>query len=214
MTVEEHFARCDELSTLPLRVFTPPTWAESALTDREFLLIDHAHLERKAAQNALSLLHRWPEHLAPETWVRNLSEIARDESSHLRLVLRLLNKADISFERHHRNDYAQGLREHIRFGEADRELLDRLIVSALIEARSCERFHLLAAALPDDELGKLYRGLWSSEKDHYLQFLELSQLVVGAQEVAARWDLFLNFEAQVIQRQPAGPRIHSWVGAE
>jgi tRNA 2-(methylsulfanyl)-N6-isopentenyladenosine37 hydroxylase len=90
-------------------------------------------------------------------------------------------------------------------------LVDRLLVSSLIEARSCERFHLLGQAIreTDLELGKLYRGLWASEHGHYLSFLQLAQQLLPTDEVETRWEVMLGEEGKIIQSQPPGARMHS-----
>lgn len=196
---------------LPLRVFTPAGWAQMVLEKPLELLSDHAHLEKKAAANALALLQRWPEGKAPEKWVKELSEVARDEAQHLALVLRIIEQRNGSLSKMHRNQYMGDLRKHMRSGQGDKELLDKLLISALIEARSCERFHLLAEASGEAELRKLYKGLWSSEKGHFQSFIGLAKEFLPESEVDQRWDWFLDREAEVIQSQPAEIRIHAWV---
>lgn len=201
-----------ELSELPLQARTPYEWAKQVLKDPAKLLNDHAHLEKKAAANALQLIQRWPDHRPGETWSRELGSIARDEAQHLALVLKLLTQFGGSFTKWHRNPYAQGLRELVRHGRAEEDLLDRLLVSALIELRSCERFFLLAEAAEDEPLLKLYRGLWSSEKNHYLAFLRLAEEVSPRAAVNERWIWFLEREAEVIRKQSTDCALHSWVG--
>ena len=132
------------LDELPLLYRTPDEWAAIALGDPLSLLNDHAYLEKKAASNALELLNRWPEPAPPEEWTLTLSAIASDEAAHLSSVVRLLSERGGRLERTHRNEYANQLRQHVRKGRGSAELLGRLIVSALIELRSCERFNLLA----------------------------------------------------------------------
>lgn len=203
-----------ELQALPLRVNTPPAWAEQALAgDRMALLNDHAHLEKKAASNALELLHRWPDPVPPENWVKAMTTVARDEVEHLALVTRLISRRGGRLTKNHRNPYANALRELVRLGEGTVELMDRLMVSALIEARSCERFALLAEACTDDrELRKLYGNLWASEHGHYRIFIDLAEQVVPAKIVKSRWNQMLDAEAEIIRSQSPGPRMHSWPG--
>jgi tRNA-(ms[2]io[6]A)-hydroxylase len=198
-------------STLPLRYATPPQWATQVLEHPLDLLSDHAHLEKKAAANALELLNRWPAEVPPERWVGVMTAVARDEVEHLAVVCRLLERRGGKLSRQHRNEYAARLRSLVRMGKGPDEIIDRLQVSSLIEARSCERFKLLGDACSDAELRKLYKGLWASEHGHYLTFLELSRLVAGAKRADRRWDELLDAEAEIIARQPPGARMHSGV---
>src|SRR5215218_4335559 len=122
-------------SALPLRYQTPPEWAAAALRQPLELLNDHAHLEKKAAANALELLNRWPEPSPPENWVAAMTAVARDEVEHLAVVSRLLARRGGRLTKQHSNPYAAGLRRLVRQGKGPAELVDRLMVSALIEAR-------------------------------------------------------------------------------
>ena len=198
---------------LPLRYSTPPAWAEAVLAQPLPLLNDHAHLEKKAASNALELLNRWPEPNPPENWVAAMTAVARDEVEHLAVVSRLLARRGGRLTRQHANPYAAELHKLVRRGTGPGELVDRLMISALIEARSCERFKLLAAACEDRELAKLYRGLWASEHGHYRTFIQLAEQIQPESVVAKRWDQMLNAEAKLIKAQPAGPRMHSGVAS-
>ena len=101
------------------------------------------------------------------------------------------------------------LRKLVRQGRGIQELADRLLVSALIEARSCERFDRLGEASADPELSKFYRGLISSENGHYQLFVDMAKKVLPPKQVEARWSELLEEEAAVLQAQPSGPRIHS-----
>lgn len=194
---------------LPLRYATPPTWAAAVLAQPLALLNDHAHLEKKAASNALELLNRWPEPNPPENWVAAMTAVARDEVEHLAVVSRLLARRGGRLTRQHGNPYAAELHKLVRRGTGPGELVDRLMISALIEARSCERFKLLAEVCEDKELAKLYKGLWASEHGHYRTFIQLAEKIQPADVVAKRWDEMLDTEAELIEHQPAGPRMHS-----
>ena len=197
---------------LPLRYLTPTGWARHVLARPLELLNDHAHLEKKAAANALELLNRWPEPRPPENWVAAMTAIARDEVEHLATVCRLLARRGGRLTKQHSNRYASDLRALVRQGTGPGELVDRLMVSALIEARSCERFLLLGEACDEDlELRKLYRGLWASEHGHYRTFLQLAEEIEPENWVAKRWDEMLDEEARIIEGQAAGPRMHSGV---
>ncbi|MAD77770.1 MAG: hypothetical protein CMJ51_00180 [Planctomycetaceae bacterium] len=199
---------------LPLLVDTSDRWADMVLEHPEALLNDHAHLEKKAAQNALELLHRWPEPCPPENWVVSMTAVAKDEVEHLALVVRLLARRGGTLTKAHRNDYARALRAEIRPG-GEIETIDRLMVSALIEARSCERFEILSRCCPEEALAKVYRGLWASEKGHYLSFIDLARQVAArtdeADSVEVRWSAMLEAEARIITAQRPGPRMHSWI---
>jgi len=194
---------------LPLRHITPPKWAATVLLRPLELLSDHAHLEKKAAANALEMLNRWPEPSPPENWVAAMTAVARDEVEHLALVCRLLSRRGGRLTKQHTNPYARQLRDLVRQGSGRDELVDRLLVSSLIEARSCERFKLLADACDDAELARLYRGLWASEHGHYRSFLQLAEQIQAPESVGQRWNQMLDAEAQIISRQPSGPRMHS-----
>jgi tRNA-(ms[2]io[6]A)-hydroxylase len=197
----------DKLSTLPLRSRTPVAWGLAVQRHPIELLIDHAFLEKKAANNALELMTRWPGDWLPG-WVDTMTQVARDEAAHLAQVTRILTRRGGRLSRIHKNPYANELRLLVRKGE-NAELLDRLFVSALIEARSCERFGILAVTADDPELGALYGSLFSSELGHYRVFLKLACEIGSRDEVDTRWNEMLTAEAQILARQPAGPRIHS-----
>jgi len=174
------------------------------------LLDDHAHLERKAATNAMDLLNRWPQPEPPLGWVTTLASIARDETDHLFKVSKLLAQRGRQLSRFHRSTYASELRQLIRLGQGQDELIDRLLVSALIELRSCERFEILGRLCPDPVLNKMYKALWGSEHNHYRVFLKLArQLQKKRSSVEQRWQELLAQESALIQAQPSGPRLHS-----
>jgi tRNA-(ms[2]io[6]A)-hydroxylase len=192
---------------LPLLSRTAPGWGKRALEDPIALLIDHAFLEMKAAQNAMELMTRWPTEWTPG-WVEAMTSVAKDEASHLAQVTRLLIRRGGEMERGHKSYYASDLRRLVRGGKQG-ETLDRLCVSALIEARSCERFAVLAAEAEDEELAAFYKALHSSEMGHYKVFLKLAQKMAPKDEVAERWQTLLEAEARIIAAQPPGCRIHS-----
>ena len=197
----------DKAAELPLRSRTPQEWGRAVLAQPLALLADHAFLEQKAANNAMELMTRWPGEWFPG-WLEAMTSVARDETAHLAQVTRLLIRRGGRLGRAHRNAYAQGLRALVRKG-AGAEIIDRLIVSALIEVRSCERFAVLAEACEDQELAAFYRALFSSEMGHYKLFLKLAQKVGPKAAVMARWEQMLDAEAGVLAEQEPGPRMHS-----
>ena len=200
------------IEALPLHSRTPLEWGRAALADPLALLRDHAFLEKKAAANALELMTRWPGEWAPG-WVETMTAVARDEASHLAQAVRILARRGGRMERGHRCAYAIALRLLVRTGGTE-ETLDRLRVAALIEARSCERFAVLAeAASADPELAAFYKGLFLSEMGHYKVFLKLAAKVAAKEIVDARWQKLLAAEARIIAEQTPGPRIHSGPGS-
>ena len=194
---------------LPLLSRTPAVWAKAVLADPISLLIDHAFLEKKAATNALELLTRWPNDWL-DGWVEAITAVARDEVAHLAQVTRLLSRKSGRLDRFHKNPYANSLRQLVRKGEPT-ELLDRLLVAAIIEVRSCERFSVLAGVSDDRELSSFYRALFASEAGHYQAFLGLAAKFTLKTELNHRWHEMLAAEERIIAQQQPGPRIRSGI---
>ena len=201
-------AEPSEIEALPLHSRTPIEWGRAVLVDPVSLLIDHAFLEKKAAENAMELLTRWL-----DGWVEAMTAVARDELAHLAQVTRILLSRGGRLDRHHKNPYANSLRQLVRKGEPT-ALLDRLLVSALIEVRSCERFSVLAATSADAELAGFYRALFSSEFGHYRVFLNLARRFTDGAALDVRWQEMLAAEACILAEQDPGPRIHSGLHRE
>ena len=200
---------------LNLAAPTDPAWTAKALAHLDEVLLDHAHCEQKAAGMAVRLLFRYPEHpflLAP------LSELAREELTHFEAVLRLLESREIPFRRQRPSPYAGRLRALIRSAEPER-LIDTLLCCALIEARSCERFKLLADAVDDPELARFYGALLASEARHHQLYVDLAARVGGrlgvraepggAEPVRGRLRTLAVLEAQILAEAPALPRMHT-----
>ena len=199
---------------LPLRAETPAAWAEAALADPEGLLSDHAHCEKKAALAALSLLHAFPGEPRPALL---LAKLAEEELNHFRRVLEALQRFGWGLRPDGGNRYAQAL---IAIAEADRKgrkgrdpLLDRLLIAALIEARSCERLHLLErAAGVHPELGNaewlaFLFELERCEAGHALAYLSLAEGRSGP-EAKTRLDWWLDREAEVVADLPWRAAVH------
>jgi tRNA 2-(methylsulfanyl)-N6-isopentenyladenosine37 hydroxylase len=186
---------------------TDPSWVEAARADLRGLLSDHAHCEIKAAQSALSLVARFGgEH--PEL-VDPLSSLAREETAHFREVQDHLGQRGGALGKPPVDDYVRALREaaHRERGEAP-PFLDRLLVCALIEARSCERFKLLADRIGDEALTPFYAGLMVAEARHYRLFAELGERIFGAAVSRARLAHLAELEAEIADRLPLGPTVH------
>ncbi len=189
---------------LGLRTATSDEWRIAANSDPASVLRDHAHCEKKAATMAISLLNRYPERTE---LVEAMAELAEEEMSHFRMVLDKMKERAITLDRDPGDRYAQQLHEHIRKMEPLR-LLDTLIVSSLIEARSCERFKLLSETVDDPDLRKFYRSLLESEARHRTTFLTLTRQYFSAEEVANRLHEFEIIEADIVTNLAHEPVMH------
>ena len=187
---------------LVLRVATAPEWLPLALRDFDRVLCDHAHCEKKAASHALSLLNFYPQ--VPGV-ARAMARLAAEESEHLAQVLAILEKRGLTLPRDGGDPYARALQGHVRTGEPGR-LVDLLLMSALIEARSRERLDLLARGLTDPELAAFYARLALAEAGHGALFLRLARRVDAA--AAARLPEWLDLEAEIIRTLPIRAAIH------
>lgn len=185
---------------------TPDEWVREASGRLPELLLDHANCELKAASTALGFLYRYPDRTI---LAQRMSRLAREELRHFEQVRGIMAEMDIPFERLSASRYAGGLREAVREKEPYR-LLDMLLVGALIEARSCERFALLAPHLPD-KLGKFYSGLLESEArhfEHYIAFAK-SECGIDADEIEERLAELKELEASLISEPDEQFRFHS-----
>src|SRR6267142_6448763 len=180
---------------------TPRAWVDLAVDRFDEVLVDHAHCEKKAAAHALSLLAAFPH--VPGL-ARAMARLAREEAGHLAQVLALMEKRGLSLGRDPGDPYAQGLQAMVRQPARER-LLDRLIVSALIEVRSEERLRLLAQDLKDAELRQFYRRLAHAEAGHGELFLRLARRCEGFPE---RLEQMLRVEAGLVRALPLRPAIH------
>ncbi|TVP52476.1 MAG: tRNA-(ms[2]io[6]A)-hydroxylase [Halomonadaceae bacterium] len=186
---------------------TPQAWIDGALANQPVLLIDHAHCEKKAASTALSLMYRYVD--SPDL-LHRMSRLAREELRHFEQVLGLMEKRDITYCHMTPSRYAGALREAARKEEPGR-LVDTLVIGALIEARSCERFAAIAPHL-DAELSRFYRSLLKSEARHYQDYLALAETAAGG-SVADRIAHFCAIEKDLVQSPDADFRFHSGVPA-
>ena len=197
----------DELKALKsfLGASTPEAWAAAAAnpTALPLLLVDHANCEKKAASTALAMLFRYEQH---EALTERLSRLAREELRHFEQVRQLMRRRGIAWQHVPASRYAAGLAECVRKGEPGR-LVDRLVVGAFIEARSCERFALLAPHL-DDELGRFYRGLLASEARHFRHYLGLAAGFAG-DDLEARIDTIREVENRLVTEPDNELRFHS-----
>ncbi|MEC9039120.1 tRNA-(ms[2]io[6]A)-hydroxylase [Marinobacter nauticus] len=186
---------------LPCR--TPQTWIDSALANQDLLLIDHAHCEKKAASTALSLMYRYVDNTE---LLNKMSRLAREELRHFEQVLAIMKKRGVTYTHLSPARYAAGLREAVRTEDPGR-LVDVLIVGAIIEARSCERFAALAPSL-DEKLAEFYNSLLKSEARHYQDYLKLAEQANGG-PVGDRVAEFLAIEQKLIESPDSEFRFHS-----
>jgi len=185
---------------------TPEEWLQEASGRLPELLLDHANCELKAASTALGFLYRYPDR---NRLAQQMSRLAREELRHFEQVRSIMEELDIPFERQTASRYAGKLREQVRKGEPDK-LLDMLLVGALIEARSCERFAALAPRLPA-KLGKFYNGLLASESRHFEQYIAIAKSECDAdeQQIEKRLDELKAVEAALISEPDTQFRFHS-----
>lgn len=186
---------------LPCR--TPAQWIDNALANQDLMLIDHAHCEKKAASTALSLMYRYVDNT---DLLNKMSRLAREELRHFEQLLAIMTRRGVSYTHLTPARYAAGLREPVRKDDPGR-LVDVLIVGAIIEARSCERFAALAPYL-DDTLAEFYTSLLKSEARHYQDYLKLAEDANGA-PVAERVAEFLAIEQALIEQPDSEFRFHS-----
>jgi tRNA-(ms[2]io[6]A)-hydroxylase len=182
----------------------PGDWLPKILGDLPAVLLDHAHLERKAATTALTLEKYHDLH--PR--VEELNAIAIEELQHFQLVLGLLKRRGIPFGQARPSTWISGLMKSVRPGNR-RQVIDHLICCALIEGRSCEKFQVLARELGsiDAELARFYSGLVESEGNHYATYLRMARSI-DDQETGVRLDFYLDLEAQLIRQGNPLPMLH------
>lgn len=189
---------------------TPDAWVEGALDRIPEMLLDHANCELKAASTALGFLYRYPDRTG---LAQRMSRLAREELRHFEQVRAIMEDMDIGFERLTASRYAGGLRDAVR-EEEPYKLFDLLLIGALIEARSCERFAKIAPRLPE-KLGKFYGGLLASEArhfEHYLAFAK-SECGIDGAEFEARLAELKALEAELVISPDPQFRFHSGVPA-
>lgn len=185
---------------------TPEEWLIEAVRHLPEMLLDHANCELKAASTALGFLYRYPDRSA---LVQRMSKLAREELRHFEQVRAIMDEMGIPFARLSASRYAGGLHDAVRPQEPHK-LLDLLLIGALIEARSCERFAKIAPRLPE-RLGRFYSGLLASEARHFGQYIAFakSECAVDAAEIDARLEELKVIEAALIVTPDPDFRFHS-----
>jgi tRNA-(ms[2]io[6]A)-hydroxylase len=197
----------DTKNILGLQLPTDPRWVNLASISLEEILTDHAYCEQKAATSCISLIQRYPD---KEKLLNELSPIVTEEWGHFRLVLAELQKRGLKLGKQRKDEYVNKL---IAFqkkdGSPDESFLDKLLIFALIEARSCERFKRLSEGLEDEYLRNFYRRFMESEAGHYHLFIELAETYINKEKVRKRWKQWLQYEAGImLELEVRGDRVH------
>jgi len=192
---------------LGLHLPTDPRWVNLAEKSLEEILTDHAYCEQKAATSCISLIQSFPD---KEALVSALAPIVTEEWGHFRLVLAELKKRGLSLGRQRKDEYVNALLQFEKKGGTREErLLERLLICALIEARSCERFRLLSLHIAEDSLKEFYHGFMVSEAGHYRLFIDLANKYSPPDEVKARWNEYLAHETEIMKSlELRGDRMH------
>jgi tRNA-(ms[2]io[6]A)-hydroxylase len=190
---------------LHLQSGTSARWLAQVEAHLDEILIDHAHCEKKAAGTALNLIFAYVE---DQELCREMAFIVNEELEHFQMVIDLLNRRGVRFRRLTPSTYGRELNDLVRKQEPHRAV-DRLLVAGIIEARSCERFHVLAEHVKDAELAAFYAGLFESEARHHTTYTRLAKHFAPEEVVMARLDELARLEAEIINRGEELPRMHS-----
>lgn len=192
---------------LHLQLPTDPRWVNIAEMNIEDILVDHAYCEQKAASSCISLIVLFNEF---ERLVEELTPVVAEEWGHFERVLEKLKKRGFKLGKQRKDEYVIQLKAFVKKGGSRiQQLTEQLLMNALIEARSCERFKLLSKHIQDEELKAFYYELMVSEAGHYVNFLELARHYGDLEKVNARWKEWLNYEAEIIQKlEIRGDRMH------
>ena len=196
-----------EKHVLGLVLPTDPRWTDIANKNIHEILVDHAYCEQKAASSGISIIVQYPE---KERLVEVLTAIVAEEWSHFERVLLELKKRGMKLGKQRRDEYVIKLNTIIiQGGSREHQVVEKLLINALIEARSCERFRLLSKEISDPGLGEFYHELMVSEAGHYKTFLSLAKEYMDPEVVEARWRQILVAEAEIVkQLEVRGDRMH------
>ncbi|WP_089373484.1 tRNA-(ms[2]io[6]A)-hydroxylase [Dokdonia pacifica] len=191
---------------LHLKLPTDPRWVNIVEKNIDEILTDHAYCEQKAASSAISFIIGFPEY---SELVSEMSDLAQEEMSHFKMVHDIMTERGLTLGRERKDAYVHKLRFYFpKGGSRVESLINRLLVAALIEARSCERFRLLSEELEDKKLARFYKKLMISEAGHYTMFLRFARQYGERKIVDAKWQELLEFEAQVMKDLSVSESIH------
>lgn len=197
----------EQKTTLGLNLPTDPRWINVAEMNIEDILVDHAYCEQKAASSCISLIVSYPER---KELVDMLTPVVAEEWAHFERVIEQLNKRGYALGKQRKDEYVSALNGILKKGGSrEQQLVEKLLMNALIEARSCERFKILWKNIEDEELSTFYYELMVSEAGHYHNFLDLAKSYMGEKYVKDRWAEFLKAEAEIIKNlEVRGDRMH------
>lgn len=196
-----------QVTTLGLQLPTDPRWVNLAEIELQEILTDHAYCEQKATTACITLIQAYPDR--PEL-VAEIAPIVTEEWGHFRMVLAELKKRGLALGRQRKDEYVNQLLGFQRRGQPREDaLLDKLLICAMIEARSCERFRLLSLHCSEEDLREWYHKFMVAEAGHYRLFLELAERYFGKEVSLERWRECLRFEAEIMEKLPTrGDRMH------
>jgi tRNA-(ms[2]io[6]A)-hydroxylase len=196
-----------ESPMLGLRLPTDPRWVELVESNVSEILTDHAWCEQKAASNAITLMVNNPDKME---LVEAMSALAQEELQHFNMVVDRIKERGWALGPERKDDYVRELAKFMKGGGSrTSQLIDRLLFAAMIEARSCERFRMLSERVSDPGLREFYRELMISEAGHYTMFLKFARKYASEDiDVDARWQAFLDYEAELIGRYGKKETIH------
>lgn len=191
---------------LGLKLPTDPRWVNIVEKNIEEILSDHAYCEQKAASTAISLIIGFPEYTE---LVQEMSDLVQEEMSHFRMVHDKITERGWTLGGDRKDEYVLALRKFFpKGGSRTTQLVHRLLIAALIEARSCERFKLLSEELEDKKLAKFYKKLMISEASHYTMFLNFARKYGERKEVDKKWQDLLIYEAEIMKDLGKKETVH------
>jgi tRNA-(ms[2]io[6]A)-hydroxylase len=191
---------------LGLKMATDPRWVNIVEKNIEEILIDHAYCEQKAASNAISLMVNYPDFT---DLVTEMTLIAQEEIAHFGLVHNKLLERGYTLGSERRDPYVNDLRKFIRKGGSlEQNFVTKMLLGAMIEARSCERFKILSEEINDEDLRGFYRSLMESEARHYMSFIKLAKQYAPNTDVDSMWQEFLEWEAELVTSYGKSETMH------
>jgi tRNA-(ms[2]io[6]A)-hydroxylase len=191
---------------LGLKLATDPRWVDIVESNISEILTDHAYCEQKATSNAIYLIVNFPEYT---DLVTDMITLAQEELSHFEMVHNIIKARGLTLGRERKDEYVGELYAFMRKGyKRHIALIDRLLFSALVEARSCERFKLLSEQIEDKELSKFYHELMVSEAGHYTTFINYARKYAEGEDVDKRWQEFLDYEASILSKYGKKETMH------